>query len=129
MWFLPSPRTQPTLREAGHSVKSTHTIKDFPDFFNDDPDFVSEHTDSSSSPETSENLPDSVDDHQDTKTTAPSDDPHNVHADLTRRSPSPILTHSLNELAAENGLFDDSLDSISPFDTPTPGSALNFISS
>ena len=102
---------------------STNTIEDFPDFFSNDPDFVPERADSSSSPETAENISDFAEDRQDTKTTAPSDNPRNVHADSTRRSPSPILTHSLDQLADDHGLFDDSLGSISPFDTPTPGVA------
>ena len=110
------------LREADNSVISTHTIEDFPDFFSNDPDFVPERADSSSSPETA-NISDFAEDRQDTKTTAPSDNPRNVHADSTRRSPSPILTHSLDQLADDHGLFDDSLGSISPFDTPTPGVA------
>ena len=105
------------LREAGHSVKSTHTIEDFPDFFNSDSDFEPDKSDDSLL-EPAEKPPVVANNGQTPVVPAPSDNPRNVPADPTRRSPSPIISRSLDELAEDNGLFDDSLGSVSPFLTP-----------
>ena len=65
------------LREAGHSVKSTQTIEDFPDFFNDDSDFEPEQSKPSST-EGEEEPPVSANRDQSPDNPAPSDNPLNV---------------------------------------------------
>ena len=110
------------LREAGHSVKSNQTIEDFADFFNDDSDFTTESSDES--PEVmDEEKTSSVKTGQQPQIPDPSDNPLNVPASSTARSPSPIISRSLDDLAADADLFDDSLGSISSFSTPASSSA------
>ena len=109
------------LREAGHSVKSTHTVEDFPDFFNADSDFEpspsngsSSESDKESAPAPKESLPQSR--------PAPSNNALNVPARAAPRSPSPIISRSLDDLADDAGLFDASIGSPPSFSTPLTNS-------
>ena len=58
----------------------------------------------------------------------PSSNPKNVPALASATSPtpiSPIISNSLDEVAHENGLFNDSFPSIHSFDSPAPANQPN----